>query len=129
MSAHLRALRLVNFRNHADDTVLLSPGLNIVVGDNAQWMKENADISRAQAQTVAKNPAAPNSSRRTLTARRNVRKMLSQGQTSVQATLRIVPLSFPSMAEPPPRKCPKYPAPGIIRCVPIHARRFRPAGR
>lgn len=35
-AAYLRALRLVNFRNHADDTVLLSPGLNIVVGDNAQ---------------------------------------------------------------------------------------------
>jgi DNA replication and repair protein RecF len=29
-------LRLVNFRNYADDTVLLAPGLNVVVGDNAQ---------------------------------------------------------------------------------------------
>ena len=36
MTAYLRALRLVNFRNYADDTVLLAPGLNIVVGDNAQ---------------------------------------------------------------------------------------------
>ncbi len=36
MTAYLRALRLVNFRNYADATVLLSPGLNIVVGDNAQ---------------------------------------------------------------------------------------------
>ena len=36
MSAYLRALRLVNFRNYADDTVLLNPGLNVVVGDNAQ---------------------------------------------------------------------------------------------
>lgn len=36
MAAYLRALRLVNFRNYADATVLLSPGLNIVVGDNAQ---------------------------------------------------------------------------------------------
>ncbi|MCA1687520.1 MAG: DNA replication/repair protein RecF [Actinobacteria bacterium] len=36
MTAHLRALRLVNFRNYADDTVLLVPGLNVVVGDNAQ---------------------------------------------------------------------------------------------
>jgi DNA replication and repair protein RecF len=34
--AYLRALRLVNFRNYADDTVLLAPGLNVVVGDNAQ---------------------------------------------------------------------------------------------
>ena len=36
MSAYLRALRLVNFRNYADDTLLLSPGLNIIVGENAQ---------------------------------------------------------------------------------------------
>ena len=36
MSVYLRALRLVNFRNYADDTVVLSPGLNVVVGDNAQ---------------------------------------------------------------------------------------------
>ena len=32
----LRALRLINFRNYADATVMLSPGLNVVVGDNAQ---------------------------------------------------------------------------------------------
>ena len=36
MSSYLRAVRLVNFRNYADAAVLLSPGLNIVVGDNAQ---------------------------------------------------------------------------------------------
>ncbi len=36
MTAYLRALRLVNFRNYSDATVLFSPGLNIVVGDNAQ---------------------------------------------------------------------------------------------
>ncbi len=36
MSAYLRALRLVNFRNYVDATVLLAPGLNIVAGDNAQ---------------------------------------------------------------------------------------------
>jgi DNA replication and repair protein RecF len=36
VSSYLRALRLVNFRNYADATVLLAPGLNIVVGDNAQ---------------------------------------------------------------------------------------------
>ncbi len=36
MTVYLRALRLVNFRNYADATALLSPGLNIIVGDNAQ---------------------------------------------------------------------------------------------
>jgi len=36
LTSYLRALRLVNFRNYADDTVLLAPGLNVVVGDNAQ---------------------------------------------------------------------------------------------
>ena len=36
MTAYLRALRVVNFRNYADSTVLLAPGLNVVVGDNAQ---------------------------------------------------------------------------------------------
>ena len=36
MTSYLRALRLINFRNYADDTVLLGPGLNVVVGDNAQ---------------------------------------------------------------------------------------------
>jgi DNA replication and repair protein RecF len=36
VSSYLRALRLVNFRNYADATVLLAPGLNIIVGDNAQ---------------------------------------------------------------------------------------------
>ena len=36
MSSYLRALRLINFRNYADAAVLLAPGLNIVVGDNAQ---------------------------------------------------------------------------------------------
>jgi DNA replication and repair protein RecF len=36
LSAYLHALRLVNFRNYADETVLLNPGLNVVVGDNAQ---------------------------------------------------------------------------------------------
>lgn len=36
MTAYLRALRLVNFRNYADATALLAPGLNIVAGENAQ---------------------------------------------------------------------------------------------
>ena len=35
-TSHLRALRLINFRNYADATVRLSPGLNVVIGDNAQ---------------------------------------------------------------------------------------------
>ena len=30
MSSYLRALRLVNFRNYADATVLLAPGLNLL---------------------------------------------------------------------------------------------------
>jgi DNA replication and repair protein RecF len=34
--SYLSAIRLINFRNSADSTILLSPGLNIVVGDNAQ---------------------------------------------------------------------------------------------
>ena len=36
MNAYLRALRLVNFRNYVDATALLAPGLNVIVGDNAQ---------------------------------------------------------------------------------------------
>ena len=36
MISYLRALRLVNFRNYPDDAVVLAPGLNVVVGDNAQ---------------------------------------------------------------------------------------------
>ena len=36
MSAFVRAIRLVNFRNYSDATSILAPGLNIVVGDNAQ---------------------------------------------------------------------------------------------
>lgn len=36
MNPHVRALRTVNFRNYADETVLLAPGLNVLVGGNAQ---------------------------------------------------------------------------------------------
>jgi DNA replication and repair protein RecF len=36
LSAYLRALRVVNFRNYVDATALFAPGLNVVVGDNAQ---------------------------------------------------------------------------------------------
>jgi len=39
MTAYLRAIRLVNFRNYADATALLAPGLNVVVGDNAQGIR------------------------------------------------------------------------------------------
>ncbi len=34
--SYLRALRLVNFRNYSDETVLFSAGLNVVVGENAR---------------------------------------------------------------------------------------------
>jgi DNA replication and repair protein RecF len=34
--SYLRAIRLTNFRNYANATILLVPGLNIIVGDNAQ---------------------------------------------------------------------------------------------
>ena len=34
--AYLRALRLVNFRNYTDETMLFSPGLNVVFGENAR---------------------------------------------------------------------------------------------
>lgn len=36
MTAYLRAIRLINFRSYADETVVLAPGLNVVAGDNAQ---------------------------------------------------------------------------------------------
>lgn len=36
MTSYLQALRVVNFRNYADDVALFGPGLNVVVGDNAQ---------------------------------------------------------------------------------------------
>jgi DNA replication and repair protein RecF len=36
LTPYLHALRLLNFRNYADETVVLDPGLNVVVGDNAQ---------------------------------------------------------------------------------------------
>ncbi|WP_273844870.1 DNA replication/repair protein RecF [Rubrobacter calidifluminis] len=33
---YIRAIRLVNFRNYADASVVFSPGLNVVYGENAQ---------------------------------------------------------------------------------------------
>ena len=60
MTSYLRALRLVNFRNYTDDTVLLKPGLNIVVGDNAQG-KTNLLEAVAFAVTGS-SPRTPNDS-------------------------------------------------------------------
>lgn len=60
MSAYLRALRLINFRGYADATALLSPGLNVVVGDNAQG-KTNLLEAVAFAVTGS-TPRSPNDS-------------------------------------------------------------------
>jgi len=60
LTSYLRALRLVNFRNYTDDTVLLKPGLNIVVGDNAQG-KTNLLEAVAFAVTGS-SPRTPNDS-------------------------------------------------------------------
>jgi DNA replication and repair protein RecF len=60
MSSYLRALRLINFRNYADATVLFAPGLNIVVGDNAQG---KTNLLEAAAFTVTgSTPRTPNDS-------------------------------------------------------------------
>jgi len=60
LTSYLRALRLVNFRNYTDDTVLLKPGLNIVAGDNAQG-KTNLLEAVAFAVTGS-SPRTPNDS-------------------------------------------------------------------
>ena len=60
MSAYLRALRLVNFRNYADDTLLLAPGLNIIVGENAQG-KTNL-LEAISFATTGSTPRTPNDS-------------------------------------------------------------------
>ena len=60
MTAYLRALRLVNFRNYADDTVLLAPGLNVVVGDNAQG-KTNL-LEAISFAVTGSSPRTPNDS-------------------------------------------------------------------
>ena len=60
MSSYLRALRLVNFRNYADDTILLTPGLNIVVGDNAQG-KTNL-LEAISFAVTGSSPRTPNDS-------------------------------------------------------------------
>jgi DNA replication and repair protein RecF len=60
LSVYLRALRLVNFRNYADDTVLLAPGLNVVVGDNAQG-KTNL-LEAISFAVTGSSPRTPNDS-------------------------------------------------------------------
>ena len=60
MSSYVRAVRLVNFRNHADATALFSPGLNIVVGDNAQG-KTNL-LEAISFATIGSSPRTPNDS-------------------------------------------------------------------
>ena len=60
MSSYVRAARLVNFRNYADATALLSPGLNIVVGDNAQG-KTNL-LEAISFATIGSSPRTPNDS-------------------------------------------------------------------
>ena len=60
MTAYLRALRLVNFRNYSDDTVLLAPGLNVVVGDNAQG-KTNL-LEALSFAVTGSSPRTPNDS-------------------------------------------------------------------
>jgi len=60
VSSYLRALRLVNFRNYADATVLLVPGLNIVVGENAQG-KTNL-LEAISFAATGSSPRTPNDS-------------------------------------------------------------------
>ena len=60
MNPYVRAVRLVNFRNYADATVLFSPGLNIVVGDNAQG-KTNL-LEAISFATIGSSPRTPNDS-------------------------------------------------------------------
>jgi DNA replication and repair protein RecF len=53
-------LRLINFRNYADAAVLFAPGLNVVVGDNAQG---KTNLLEAVAFTIAgSTPRTPNDS-------------------------------------------------------------------
>ncbi|TCJ15909.1 DNA replication/repair protein RecF [Rubrobacter taiwanensis] len=60
MSSYIRAIRLVNFRNYRDAAVSLAPGLNVVVGDNAQG-KTNLLESLAFTATGS-SPRTPNDS-------------------------------------------------------------------
>ncbi len=60
MSSYVRAVRLINFRNYADATALFSPGMNIVVGDNAQG-KTNL-LEAISFATAGSSPRTPNDS-------------------------------------------------------------------
>jgi DNA replication and repair protein RecF len=60
LTAYLRALRLVNFRNYPDDTVILAPGLNVIVGDNAQG-KTNL-LEAISFAVTGSSPRTPNDS-------------------------------------------------------------------
>ena len=60
MTAYLRALRLVNFRNYPEDAVVLAPGLNVVVGDNAQG-KTNL-LEAISFAVTGSSPRTPNDS-------------------------------------------------------------------
>jgi DNA replication and repair protein RecF len=71
LTSYLRALRLINFRNYADDTVLLGPGLNVVVGDNAQGKTNLLEaISFAVAGRRSALPSMGHRRRRSPTTRR-----------------------------------------------------------
>jgi DNA replication and repair protein RecF len=60
VNSYIRAVRLVNFRNYRDATVTLSPGLNVVVGDNAQG---KTNLLEALAFTATgSSPRTPNDS-------------------------------------------------------------------
>jgi DNA replication and repair protein RecF len=56
--SYLSTIRLINFRNYADSTILLSPGLNIIVGDNAQG-KTNL-LEAISFATTGSTPRTPN---------------------------------------------------------------------
>jgi len=60
LTSYLRALRLVNFRNYPGDTVILAPGLNVVVGDNAQG-KTNL-LEAISFAVTGSSPRTPNDS-------------------------------------------------------------------
>jgi DNA replication and repair protein RecF len=60
LTAYLRALRLVNFRNYPEDAVVLAPGLNVVVGDNAQG-KTNL-LEAISFAVTGSSPRTPNDS-------------------------------------------------------------------
>jgi DNA replication and repair protein RecF len=74
---YIRAIRLVNFRNYADASVLLSPGLNIVSGDNAQG-KTNL-LEGLSFATTGSSPRTPNDS-----------EVVRWGEEFTRAEMRVV---------------------------------------